>query len=267
MKSWNKWLLLAGILLALAAVGLNHGYIAHIEQSQQGLTLLRLKPDQGLSRGEALKPDMLDTESVPERFNTLTDVVIPDRAANREWLKDRPVNRDIAPGSLLQYDFFVDDPGQRFAARIDKGKRAMAVPVTVATAVAHLVEPGSRIDLLGTFEELDPQTVNLAALGPDGKPLSGAASVAAPRPRTITVTKTLLQNLKVLAVGNAQTRGAFLNLNNGGYDSVTLEVTPEEAERIVFALNETRRGLTLLLRHPDDSAVAPVQQVDWNALR
>lgn len=100
MKPWNKWLLLAGILLALAAVGLNHGYIAHIEQSQQGLVLLRLKPDQGLSRGAVLKPEMLDTESVPERFKTLTDVVIPDRAASREWLKDRPVNRDVAPEAI-----------------------------------------------------------------------------------------------------------------------------------------------------------------------
>ncbi|MDS4068688.1 MAG: Flp pilus assembly protein CpaB [Candidatus Competibacter sp.] len=267
MNKSNRWLLLAGVVLALAAIGLNHWYIGRIEQSQRGLILLRLKPDQGLSRGAILKPDMLDTESAPERFKPLTDVVIRDTAASREWLKDRPVNRDVAPGSLLQYDFFVDDPGQRFAALIDKGKRALAVPVTAATAVAYLVEPGSRVDLLGTFEEQDTQTLNLPAVGADGKPIPGAAPVVVSRPRATTVTKTLLQNLKVLAVGTAQTRGAYLNLSNGGYEVVTLEVTPDEAERIAFALNEARRGLTLLLRHPDDTAIQSLKPVDWNSLR
>ncbi len=267
MNKSNKWLLLIGILLALAAVGLNHWYIARIEQGQKSVLLLRLKPDQGLATGATLKPEMLETETAPERFNSLTDVVIKDTTASREWLKDRPANREIAPGSLLQYDFFVDDPGQRFAAQIEKGKRALTIPVTAATAVAHLVEPGNRVDLLGTFEEQEIQTLNLPPVGADGKPIPGAAPVAAPRTRTTTVTKTLLQNLKVLAVGSVQTRGAYLSLSNRDYDSVTLEVTLEEAERIAFALNEASRGLTLALRHPDDSATVAVKPFDWNSLR
>lgn len=118
--------------------------------------------------------------------------------------------------------------GGGLAAMIPPGLRAVAVRVNEVVGVAGFVVPGMRVDVLisGTSPKIDGR------LG--------------------TVTKTLLQNLEVLSAGqdfkkDAEGKPVVVQV-------VNLLVTPEQAEQLSLASNNTT--IQLVLRNPLDRAIA-----------
>lgn len=124
-------------------------------------------------------------------------------------------------------------PGSGLAPMVNPGLRAVSISVGGAAAVSGLVQPNDRVDILGTF--FFPS-----------KKVSGEMEA---------VTLTVLQDVTVLACGQTLAKqedfGPQRRSSAAGYATVTLEVTPREAELLVFA--ETMKGrLTLSLRNPAD---------------
>lgn len=117
---------------------------------------------------------------------------------------------------------------------IKPGMRALSLAIAGEAAVSGLVQPNDRVDILGTFT---------------------MPSATAPG-QMETITLTILQDVSVLATGTrlARSEGGYQSAFEGrptSYSSVTLEVTPREAELLVFAQN-MKGQLTLTLRNPDD---------------
>ncbi|WP_181699737.1 Flp pilus assembly protein CpaB [Chthonobacter albigriseus] len=83
--------------------------------------------------------------------------------------------------------------------------------------------------------------------------------------RTRVVTRTFLQNVRVLAVGNATTSRAVAN-SDQAYSHVTIEVTPAEAELLIFAMRQTDGLLNLVLRNPADTKVEELPSVNWTKM-
>jgi pilus assembly protein CpaB len=102
------------------------------------------------------------------------------------------------------------------AAVMPPEKRAMAVRVDDVVGVAGFINPGNRVDVLVTLQESPPQT------------------------------KTVLQNVLVLATGTQ------LDTQGNGTKArevrvITVEVTPEEAEKLTLAAHEGK--VTMALRN------------------
>jgi pilus assembly protein CpaB len=116
------------------------------------------------------------------------------------------------------------------APMIKHGMRAITLSVGGPNAVNGMIEPNDRVDILGTFT---------------------FPSKTAPQEME-TVTLTVLQNVTVLAVGQRLAKdiedGRGRRLSGAGL--VTVEVSPEEAELLVFA--QPTGQLTLALRNPSD---------------
>lgn len=118
--------------------------------------------------------------------------------------------------------------GAGLAAMIPPGMRAVAVRVNEVVGVAGFVVPGMRVDVL----------------------ISGSPPNAPPELGTLS--KTLLQNIEVLsAAQNIQKdpEGKPISV-----PVVNLLVTPEQAEILSLASNETR--IQLVLRNPLDTETA-----------
>lgn len=114
--------------------------------------------------------------------------------------------------------------GAGLAATIPPGMRAVAVRVNDVVGVAGFVVPGMRVDLL------------IAGTPPGGTALGP-------------MEKTLLQNIEVLSAGqNIQKDAEGKPVN---VPVVNLLVTPEQAEILSLASNETR--IQLVLRNPMDN--------------
>ncbi|MBB3914811.1 Flp pilus assembly protein CpaB [Rhizobium fabae] len=84
--------------------------------------------------------------------------------------------------------------------------------------------------------------------------------------RTRVVTRTFLQNVKVLAVGAATTAEGAVTKANSTYNNVTVEVTPSEAEMLIFALGQSNGSLNLVLRNPTDNSVEELPSINWTRM-
>jgi len=120
---------------------------------------------------------------------------------------------------------------------IKPGMRAVSLSISGDAAVSSLIQPNDRVDIIGTFQV----------------PSQASAKTME------TVTMTLLQDVSVLATGQrlakqeieAMGNDRWSRVGNGNYSTLTFEVTPREAELLIFAQG-TQGRLTLTLRNPDD---------------
>ena len=108
--------------------------------------------------------------------------------------------------------------GGGVAAVITPGKRAMAVKVDKVVGVAGFINPGHRVDVL----------VTLAKSMKSGEP----------------ITKTVLENILVLATGT-EIEKAGKQEKAAQVDVITLEVAPEEGEKLALAATEGKLQLAL----------------------
>jgi len=132
----------------------------------------------------------------------------------------------------------VTAPGQRAAlsSMLDPGKRAVTVRVDDVRGVAGFIQPGDRVDVV------------LIRTEAESKLKEGYSDV-------------ILQYAKVLAIdqitGERPEQPTIAK-------AVTLEVSSEEAQKILLATNVGR--LTLMLRQPAEANAEPVHRVTENDL-
>ena len=244
--------LIAGAVLGMITAILLFVYTQSLNASQSSQAFLRLAPDVAVAQATTVPEAVLQTAYLPESAGELVAIAVKDTPENREWLKGRRAARDIEPGSLLLYAYFNDQPADRFAARIAPGKRAISIEANASSAVSFLLEPGSRVDIVGTL--------NL-----EGLTQARPTDIASAAGRRLS-TQTILQNVRVLAVGNLISRGAYNDAQDAGFATVTIEVSPEEAEKLIFAqANLDGSALTLLLRNPADAAVVTLPAREWSS--
>lgn len=140
-----------------------------------------------------------------------------------------------------------DPTSKGLSADIKNQMRAMSINVTGAAAVSGMVRPNDHVDVIGTFDFPSDE----------GKMRRGDL-----------VTCTILQNVLVLATGRETAKSHPANLGvSQGYSTVTLEVTPREAEMLAFA-EQIRGRLILTLRSANDtSSEKELPNVDFTKIR
>jgi pilus assembly protein CpaB len=172
----------------------------------------------------------------------------------------RPEDLDVVQGKRLNYGLkkgeplwgaYVDVPARGrygLAPAIQTGLRAVSIAVGGSQAVSGLVQPNDRVDILGTFSF--PSRTHPG--------------------ENETVTLTVLQDVTVLATGTRLGKADYASREGGsgssGYSTVTLEVTPREAELLVFA-QQVKGQLVLSLRNPEDASFEKnMPEVDFKHL-
>ena len=166
--------------------------------------------------------------------------IVGRRLVNGRRAKEVLFWSDIEGGNLY---------GGGLAADIRKKMRAVSINASGAAAVSGMVRPNDHVDVIGTFSF--PKTA------PDGKTVVQEL-----------VTCTILQNVLVLATGKDTAKSAPLHVQGGtSYSTVTLEVSPREAEMLVFA-EQIRGRLSLTLRNRNDTSYEKeLPQVDFAKIR
>lgn len=177
------------------------------------------------------RPVVIATADVPEG-------VVLDRVALgiRSWpVASVPVGAfsslDSVAGRVTHVAIFNGEPivpgrlapvgaGAGLEQKIAPGTRAMAVRINDVAGISGLLQPNSRVDVLVTLAEDNGR-------GPDSQ-----------------MAKLFMENMRVLSVGTAVQRDQDGKPNNA--TTVTLGVTPDEAERLAVAMN--RGSIQLVLR-------------------
>ncbi|MBF0480416.1 MAG: Flp pilus assembly protein CpaB [Desulfovibrionaceae bacterium] len=213
--------LVAGFLVLKLLRGRHEAAIQAPPVAPETLVAVTVAP---LARGARLDPDKIKLspyfeQSIPEgAFRGLDElsgrIVSQPLAANEPVTKDKLFPVGVSGG---------------IEATIPLGKRAMSVKGTPVLGLGGLIGPGAHIDVYGVF-----------GITKDDK----AA-------REIPVAKLLLQNIPVLAVGDDTEKGAGKSAAATGL--YTLELTPDEAEKL--ALASDKGTLHFTLRNPTDGDV------------
>lgn len=180
-----------------------------------------------------------------------------------ETMAVRSVPADLLPGSVIRPEHFDSHVGARLARpmrggepllaeilqapdpgglsqRMRQGIRALTLGVDEVSSVSGLLRPGDRIDLLFTARP----------------PAAGTAPPS-------DITRVLVQDVAVLATGRQVGPGAEEGASRP-FTSITMELSPEDAKRVVAAQRAGR--ITAMLRHPDDRHPVSASAVDMHAL-
>lgn len=160
--------------------------------------------------------------------------------------KDEPVMKNV----ILR-----ETKGNFVAASLKDGERAMAIEVEASTMVAGFVSPGDFVDVIMTYET--EAKLNKGENDP---------RVAMMLDQTIDelATETVLENVRVLAVDQAAERNEDEDKIKVG-KTVTLAVTPEQAERL--ALADKMGTVVLALRGVGDTALRPEKRAATTDMR
>ena len=206
-------LIIAGVLGAVAVV------LLQVESwRSRGGTVQVFKATQDIRAGATLK-GAYQTVAIPADSYESMRATVPT-ADLEAWVANAPTLREVRTGQTITFDMLQKSAD---GLRITPGMRAVAIEVQAAQAVGYLIRPGDYVDVLGTV--------------PHEKDL---------------VTKHLLQVKHVLAVDQQYRLEDSAFLQHPSYSTVTLEVTPEEAEVLEAYRMMVKGGFSLSLRPRGD---------------
>jgi len=189
----------------------------------------RLVAAYDLAAGTRLQADHVAVREVPAAY-AASDSLAPGRFGE---IDGGVLSRPLRQGDPIIVAY-VGRVAEALSARIGEGRRAVTMPVDETSALSGMLAPGDLIDLYVSFEH-----------------------------RRRRVTAPLLQGVLVLATGR-QTLGDDQE-GRGGYSSITLDVAPEDAVKLVAA--RQAGSVTAMLRHPsDDRATRAAARGDLAAL-
>jgi len=199
-------------------------------QKEQRTVILAASRD--LAIGHMIRKGDLKKIAVLPRDLPKGAVLADKSALDRAVLFPISANAPIIASSLSQLNGADGIP-----ATIEPGYRAVSVTISDVSGVAGLVQPGAHVDVLFT------------------------------RPGTMAeaITSTILQNVRVLAVGRSVQVNQLIDPKATKVPVATLIVTPEQAQKLELAKNQGKIGLSL--RNPlDDSAGVDGKPVNTDIL-
>lgn len=205
-----------------------------IVQKEQVSEIKVLTAKRDFTIGEQIKADDLQWSVWPEKGvvqGQFTETAAPNAI------------EEIA-GAVVKMPIYKQEPlmPQRIVKRGEAGllpvlmgadMRAVSVGISPESASGGFILPNDRVDLILTYEQQPTATNGLSAAR--------------------TVSKIILQNVRVLAIDQAYAPGAPEESTRIGR-TATLEVTPAETELV--ALSQSRGELSLALRPLTEDAVS-----------
>ena len=220
MRTMDRRVIVLGVALLVAGFAL--GTLVSAPPPVQGQAVQDvLVARQALPAGQEFTPAVLQASVVARPWPA---EMVPDGVhADRDALAGRVLRAPIRAGEPI-FDVKLLAAGENpLLARIPAGMRAKTLKVNEVSGLSGFVTPGSRVDLIATF-----RNVPLEAAGAD-------------RPVRSTYTKTVLRAVPVLAVGTDDQESTRAKI----VPTVTVLVSPQDAETLTMLENEAKISLTL----------------------
>lgn len=260
----DKRAFLISVSFSILAMYLVYQYISGEDQRltqayEQTVTVVRAKKD--ILQYASVRPTDIETISVPKALAPIGAVDIKEDAFDAVAAVPISQGEFILDNKLISKNIY-----SGLESLVSREKRAISVPVNVKSAVGYLLRPGNRVDLAAHFEYVLPKpgggTTNKVASEvkvflQDLLVLASGRTIQSTPPKA--VDQDVIRSLRSLKDDslNNKTESELRDALNyakddRNYQTVTLEVTPQQAQTIVYVLTLYGDSLTLLLRHSDD---------------
>ncbi len=190
---------------------------------------------QDIKELETIDETMLQIEEKPVDFIEPLAISDPEQAVGLVSLA--PIKKGE---QVLQSKVIAPGPVTGLSLQVSPSKRAISIPVNETNAVAKLLNPGDRIDIITALDV--------------GKGVNQRREV-----------KTLMQDVVILATGARVVnelpimherlgREDFIKTLRGdlGFNTITIEASPEESQDLIYLLSTSPGSIFITLRHPSD---------------
>ncbi len=224
--------LLIGVIAAIFAQSFLSEQLRKIqEQKERGSKVSLVVPQNDLLKGTVLSQANVAVRAFPKDWAP-SGAITPEQFVRATGAV---LAHSVNTGEAILWAHLETKRAPNFSARLLPGRRAVTVPVNSISSISGMVQPGDLIDLVVTVnKEKD------------------------------FITYTLLQSVTVLATGQYVEPGENRK-DRRTYSTVTIDVTPEDAKRVVAARNIAR--ITAFLRAPgDEESVSLTQKTDMDLL-
>ncbi|TKF97858.1 Flp pilus assembly protein CpaB [Vibrio lentus] len=208
-------------------------------------TVKVLVPTRTIERGQTYTPNSFRWKEVPQQeLENYIDHVTPEDISAAHTMSGLARTKLVKDSILSKADITEPEGGYSLSLKLQPGYRAISVPVDQVTSNSGFIEPGDRVDIL----LLGSQDGELLRYGNSSQGL---------------YVTTIVHDARVLAFNNKQTAESYQKAreSNGFEDgipddsSVSLEVTPEQANQVVLAKQLGK--LTLVLRGQNEAQDQP----------
>ncbi len=228
----QKMLLLGAVLFGLLAFALTYRQIEAQKREIMGTaeTAVLIRLTKNKTVGDILADGDLERYEIRRPRGGGQSREIPWSEVSRVY--GRTLETSMTQGQLLlNTDLKPVSQRQGFSGAVRAQWRAISIPVDPVSSVTNLIQPNDNVDIIGTFRFPD---------------VRGDTALD-------TVTLTILQDVKVLAVGNRWGPYALDPTGGRSYSTVTVQLLPEEVEMIIFASQKGK--LSLSLRNYEDKVI------------
>ena len=208
-------------------------------------TIKVLVPTRTIEIGQTYTPNSFRWKEVPQQeLENYIDHVTPKDISSDHTMSGLARTKLVKDSILSKADITEPEGGYSLSLKLQPGYRAISVPVDQVTSNSGFIEPGDRVDIL----LLGSQDGELLRYGNSSQGL---------------YVTTIVHDARVLAFNNKQTAESYQKaresngFENGIPDdsSVSLEVTPEQANQVVLAKQLGK--LTLVLRGQNEAQDQP----------
>jgi pilus assembly protein CpaB len=259
LKRSNRILLVVGVALAVVSfvVVLALGNFGQQAQTPASVDVPVVVATTDIALGTQVTADMVSTSTKPQAESTGT-------YQNPDDVVGKVVRQPIVSGAVLTTDDFSTATVQDVTGSLPAGMRAIAIPLDKVDSVGALLQPGDRVDVLLSMEDLDGLNP-VVVPSPSQAPTTSGTTVD---PYTLldaylnnTTVKVVVQNVQVVAAMAKLTDDGSGDNASGQASTdpdmvVLLAVTPQQAEVVRFA--QLDGNVSLVLRSPADKDAAAV---------
>ncbi|MCF7494537.1 Flp pilus assembly protein CpaB [Vibrio sp. L5-1] len=208
-------------------------------------TVKVLVPTRTIEIGQAYTPNSFRWKEVPQQeLENYIDHVTPEDISAAHTMSGLARTKLVKDSILSKADITEPEGGYSLSLKLQPGYRAISVPVDQVTSNSGFIEPGDRVDIL----LLGSQDGELLRYGNSSQGL---------------YVTTIVHDARVLAFNDKQTAESYQKARESNQhkkvvpddSSVSLEVTPEQANQVVLAKQLGK--LTLVLRGQNEAQDQP----------
>lgn len=242
-------MLISGAILlgTLCFIGANLYMSSYLSQAESRLAgsyktrkVMVAKVD--VPAGGVLSEDNLAVRAIPERYVASTSLT-PDKL---DMVRGQKALVPLKPGDPIDRAALERADHAALSTTLAVGQRAITFPVDEISSINGMLVPGDIIDLVFTGTGTTANSYR--------QPRSNDGV-----PKELMHVRPILQAVPVIATGKAtqkrvvQTQGGEQREVDVAFNTVTLTVTPAQAEQVLLA--QKLGALTAVLRNPDDKLV------------
>lgn len=242
-RAFSLALIIAGIAVFMVYTYIEDQKTALIQRYGTEVSIVVAKRD--IKELELLDDTKVAIKTVPKNFAS------PGSFSTIKGVENTMATVPIMKGEQITKPR-VTYPGAKtgLSRQVSMGKRAVAIQITDSQAVSKLIKPGDRVDVMAPID------------------YSGGR-------RDLRFTKTIIQDVLVLSTGKSMTNAIPIygvktpreikQMNAQvfeRYDTVTLELTPYEAQKLLYIMTYTGGRPALSLRNNNDKNIVRIKATD-----